>query len=81
MDLAVIKERYGHRLTLVGGIDKLIFKQDLPEIERRLRQAVDVGSKGGRYILMDTGGIPDTLTKDKFDAYLEISRRVRGQTK
>lgn len=79
MDLAVIKERYGHRLTLVGGLEKFIFEQDLPEIERLLRRAVKIGAKGGSYILMDTGGLPDTLTKEKFNAYLEISRRVRGQ--
>jgi uroporphyrinogen decarboxylase len=79
MDLAIVKERYGDRLTLVGGMDKFIFEQDLPEIERRLRRSVEIGRSGGRYILMDTGGIPDTISRERFDAFLEISRRVRGQ--
>ncbi len=79
MDLAAIKRRYGERLTLVGGMDKFIFDQELPEIERRLRRSVEIGKPGGRYILMDAGGIPETLSREKFDAFLEISRRVRGQ--
>ena len=49
------------------------------EIERRLRRSVDVGKKGGRFILMDTGGIPETVSLDRFNAFLDISRRVRGQ--
>lgn len=74
MDLAAIKRRYGERLTLVGGMDKFIFDQELPEIERRLRRSVEIGKPGGRYILMDAGGIPETLSREKFDAFLEISR-------
>jgi hypothetical protein len=60
-------------------LEKFIFEQDLPEMERLMRRAVETGAKGGRYVLMETGGIPDTLTKQKFNSYLEISRRVRGQ--
>ncbi len=78
MDLAAVKERYGRRLTLVGGMDKYIFDQDLDEIEARLRRAVAFGGRGGRFILMDTGGIPESLSRDKWEAFLAISRRVRG---
>ncbi len=80
MDLAAIKEHYGHRLTLVGGMDGYIFNQELDEIEARLRQSVQVGARGGRFILMDASGIPDSISREKFEAFLEISRRVRGQT-
>lgn len=79
MDLAAIKGRYGKRLTLVGGMNKFIFDQDLPEIERCLRRSVVIGREGGRFILMDSGGIPDTISREKFGAFLDISRWVRGQ--
>ena len=65
MHLAAIKDRYGQRLTLVGGMDKFIYEQDLPEIERRLRRSVEIGRRGGRYILMDTGGVPETISREK----------------
>ena len=55
------------------------FDQDLPEMERRLNLAVRQGRPGGRYILMDAGGIPDSLSRAKFDTYRLMSRRVRGQ--
>jgi hypothetical protein len=61
-------------------MDKFIYEQDLPEIERRLRRSVEIGRQGGRYILMDTGGVPETISRDKFDAFLAISRRVRGHS-
>jgi uroporphyrinogen-III decarboxylase len=80
MDLAGIKDRYGDRLTLVGGLDNFFFDQELPEIERRLQQAVEIGSQGGRFILLEPGGIPETISREKYDAYIEISRRVRGHT-
>ena len=79
MDLATIKKRFGHRLTLVGGLEKYIFEQYLPEMECRLLRAVAIGSADGGYILMETGGLPDSLTKERFDAYLEVGRRERGR--
>ena len=78
MDLASIRARYP-RLTLVGGMDKFIFDQDLDEIEARLRRAVNVCGRGGRFILMDTGGIPETVNRPAFEAFRALSRRVRGQ--
>jgi hypothetical protein len=77
MDLVSIKERFGNRLTLVGGMDSHMFDQDLDEIEARLRRSVQIGARGGRFILMDTGGIPETISHEKFNAFLEISCRVR----
>jgi uroporphyrinogen-III decarboxylase len=79
MDLALIKERYGNRLTLVGGMDKNVFDQRLDEIELRLQRSISIGAKGGRFVMMDTGGIPDTISRSKFEAFLDISRRVRGE--
>jgi uroporphyrinogen decarboxylase len=79
MDLAEIKARYGQRLTLVGGLDKAFFDQDPPEMEHRLRQCIRIGRPGGRYIVMDAAGIPESLSRDKFDAYLRISRQARGR--
>jgi uroporphyrinogen-III decarboxylase len=79
MDLAFLKERYGDRLTLCGGLDRFIYDRGPPEIERQMRQAVETGSPGGRFVLMDPSGVPENITPAQFDAYLEIGRRVRGQ--
>ena len=78
MDLADIRARHP-RLTLVGGMDKYIYDQDLDEIEARLRRSAEIAGHAGRFILMDTGGIPDTVDTEKYLAFRSISRRVRGQ--
>jgi uroporphyrinogen decarboxylase len=79
MNLKRIKERFGDRLTLVGGMNKYIFDQDLDEIKVLLQQSVQIGARGGRFILMDTGGIPENMSREKFDAFLEMSRCAREQ--
>jgi uroporphyrinogen-III decarboxylase len=78
MDLAELKERFGQRLTLVGGMHKYFFGWDCPTQEAYLRTAVSIGRKGGGYILMDCGGIPENVTPECFDLFLEMSHRVRA---
>jgi len=73
MDLRAIKEHFGDRLTLVGGMDKFIFDQDLEEIEARLQSIIDIAVYDGRFILMDPSGIPETVSTEKFHHFLQIS--------
>jgi hypothetical protein len=72
-----VKERFGRRITLVGSMHKHFFDWDSATQERYLREVVSIGRKGGGYILMDTGGIPENVEKDEFDRFLEMSRRIR----
>lgn len=73
-----LKEAYGKRVTLVGGINKFFFDWDNEKMESYLKQTVSDGRKGGGYILMDSGGIPENITQEKFDFYIDISKRIRG---
>ena len=77
MDLALVRERYPC-LTLVGGMDKYIFDQEPEAIEAQLRRSVETCGRRGRFILMDTGGIPETVNQAQFQVFRAISRRVRG---
>jgi hypothetical protein len=77
MDLGELKERFGRRITLVGGMHKLFFDWDGDTQERYLREVVSIGRKGGGYVLMDCGGIPENVQKNEFDRFLEVSRRIR----
>jgi uroporphyrinogen decarboxylase len=77
MNLAELKERYGARVTLVGGMNKYFFDWDCATQEAYLRQAIAIGRKGGGYILMDTGGIPENVQPDRFRQFLEMSRHLR----
>jgi uroporphyrinogen decarboxylase len=78
MDLKELKERFGRKITLVGGMNKYFFEFDSSTQEAYLKQTVSVGKRGGGYILMDTGGIPESVQRDDFERFLEMSRRIRA---
>ena len=75
--LTDIKEAYGKKLTIVGGISKFFFEQDFGDMRECLRQIIAAGRKGGGFVLMDSGGIPENITTEKYDFYREISRELR----
>lgn len=75
MDLAAIKERYGSRITLVGGLSKRIGMMSIPEIEEHVRQVVEVGRQGGGYVVQSEGGIPENMSTECYEAYMSALRR------
>lgn len=81
MDLGALKEQFGRRITLVGGMHKRFFEWDCAAQREYLTKVVSIGRRGGGYVLMDTGGIPENVQPDEFDRFLEISRRIRAWVK
>ena len=75
--MASLKEAYGDKITLVGGLDKFFFDWDEDTMERFLRETIAVGRKGGGFLLMDSGGIPENISREKFEFYVEASKRLR----
>jgi uroporphyrinogen decarboxylase len=78
MDLRELKERFGHRITLVGGMHKRFFEWSCADQQQYLSEVISIGRKGGGYILMDCGGIPENVEKPDFDQFLEMSRQIRA---
>jgi hypothetical protein len=78
MNLGELKESFGKRVTLVGGMNKYFFEWDAGSQQAYLEEVVRIGRKGGGYILMDTGGIPENVQPEPFDRFLEMSRRIRA---
>lgn len=77
-DLREIKEAFGRRITLAGGMHRFFFSWNGDEMEAYMRETVGMARRGGGYIWMDSGGIPENITQQTYDQYREISRRVRG---
>ena len=75
--MASLKEAYGDKITLVGGLDKFFFDWDEDTMERFLRETIAVGRKGGGFLLMDSGGIPENISREKFEFYVEAIKRLR----
>lgn len=75
MDLAALKEQYGKRITLVGGLSKRIAMMSIPELEEHVRSVIEVGSAGGGYVVQSEGGIPENMSNESYAAYVAAIRR------
>lgn len=77
MDLRELKERYGDRVTLVGGIGSYIPDMEEDKLKAIIENAVKTGYKGGGYITMDASGIPDTTNKKQLEFYIRTLKKYR----
>ncbi|RLI37497.1 hypothetical protein DRO55_01205 [Candidatus Bathyarchaeota archaeon] len=77
MDLKELKEKFGDRITLQGGISKFIGEMTLDELREHIKDRLSIGSPGGGYILDSEGGIPINMSREKFEFFMECSRRYR----
>lgn len=77
MDLKKLKEEYGDRITFFGGISKYIGEMSFAELEEHVKNVATIGRTGGGFIMREEGGVPYTMSEEKFRFYLQISRKYR----
>ena len=77
MDLAVLKERFGDRLCLQGGLSKHIGFMNNEEIRRHIVDRLRIGCPGGGFILGSEGSLPYEMSEDGFLAFVKLSREYR----
>jgi len=78
MRMAEVREALGPNVVLCGGMNKHFFDWAKDEQVAHLRQVVASGREYGPHILMDSGGIPDSVTRPWFEWFLETSREIRA---
>ncbi len=54
------------------------FNSQTRQQEVYLQKMVSLSRKYGRFILLDSGGVPETVTKTDFERIIELSRHLRG---
>ncbi len=70
MDIKKVKERYGDRLTLWGGVDLEHLVHGTPEeVRQDVRRAMSCAKKGGRFIL---GASHSIAVGTKYDNYMAM---------
>ena len=75
MDLPAVKRKYGDKMTFVGGIDKFFFEWDA---EQQRAHIFDLAEKaGGGFVLMDSGGVPENVTREGFERICAIFEEVK----
>ncbi|MFA5866319.1 MAG: uroporphyrinogen decarboxylase family protein [Phycisphaerae bacterium] len=76
MNIEKLKKDFGHRITLVGGMDKFFFDWDQEKQTDYLQHLVLNARKGGGFILMESGGIPDNLSFEQWNAFQKMINEI-----
>jgi uroporphyrinogen-III decarboxylase len=80
MPMAEVREAAGPKIVLCGGMNKHFFDWNRDKQIEHLRYIVKSGRSLGPHILMDSGGIPDNVTREWFDWFIPVSREIRSQS-
>ena len=77
MDPRRIKQQFGDRLALCGGIDvRFLTSNDLPGIRRELESKIPVVMKGSGYILHSDHSIPDQVNYETYRYFVDLGLKL-----
>ncbi len=75
MDLAEVKRRYGHSLTLWAGVQcETLITGSLAQTKREVRASLDIGMPGGGFIFGSTNSVQFGARTDNYLKALEVVR-------
>lgn len=77
-DLAYFKEKWGSRITILGGISTTIDRMTDEELLAHVTEVVYTGRKGGGFFPRTESGIPP-MTDERLLKYLKILKRLRSE--
>ncbi len=77
-DIPQLMREYSQHFIIVGGFPTSFWEWDAQQQNDYLKYMGDLGKEYGRLIFMDSGGVPDNVTKEDFDRINRVSREVRG---
>lgn len=76
-DIAVLREKYGRRIRVVGGVDKTRLIAGKSEIEKEIQRLKPLVEEGGYIPTLDHFCPPD-ITLENFTYYLQLKREAFG---
>jgi len=77
MDPRRIKQQFGDRLALCGGMDvRHLTRNDLPGIRQELEAKIPVVMKGSGYILHSDHSIPDQVNYETYRHFVDLGLRL-----
>jgi len=75
MNLKELIDKYGDRMTFVGGINKFFFNWSPEEQKTYLNKLFSTVKKG--FFLMDSGGIPENVGNKEWDYFNELRESLK----
>jgi uroporphyrinogen decarboxylase len=76
MNLIQLKEKYGDKICLMGGIDVRLMALDDPKpIEKEIKEKITVAKEGGGYIYHSDHSIPKNISFQKYKRVIELLKK------
>jgi uroporphyrinogen decarboxylase len=76
MKLAEVKEKYGDRVCIMGGITKNIGRMSKKEIREHVLNVFKCAGPNG-FIAMSSGGVPPEMSLENFNYYRHVLEKAR----
>ncbi len=79
MDLASVKEKYGNRIAIKGGVpvSAVVSLGTLSDVEESVRNCLRIGGAGGGYIISSSSDITASVKPENYLRMLEIIREEK----
>jgi hypothetical protein len=77
-DIEEVLHNYSDQFVTVGGFPARFWYWPAAQQKSYLEQMAGIGRSYGRLIFMDSGGIPEDVSRRDFDRISKVSRKVRG---
>jgi hypothetical protein len=79
MDIVQVREQYGERLAMYGGIDKHVLREDQDAIRKELEYKMQPKMRNGGVIFGLDHRIPNGTPLEHFRYYVKTAREVLGR--
>lgn len=78
MDMVAVRQAYGHRLAMLGGIDKYVLRQDKAAIRRELEYKLQPLMREGGCVFGLDHEIPNGTPLENYRYYVDLGREILG---
>ncbi|MDH5688847.1 MAG: hypothetical protein OEZ48_13425, partial [Candidatus Bathyarchaeota archaeon] len=79
MDLIELKEKYGEKISFMGGIDtRLMALEDAKPLEKEIKEKITVAKEGGGYIYHSDHSVPKNVSFQQYKRVIELVQKYGG---
>jgi hypothetical protein len=78
MDIVALRQKYGKRFSVKGGLDKFTLRKDFSAIEAELAYKLSAPTRGGGTIFALDHRIPNGVSIQNYRHYVETGRAMLG---
>lgn len=76
MDLIELKEKYGDKMSFMGGIDVRLMALDDPKpLEKEIREKITIAKEGGGYIYHSDHSVPNNVSFQQYSRVIKLIKK------